>query len=62
MKATEQEKDRLWSLYSSLESPKSKKDLLFQAEVMVRAQEALKEDYGISDESTKQPTDNRPAA
>jgi len=29
---------------------------------MARAQEALKEDYGISNESAKQPTDNRPAA
>jgi len=35
-------------------------------EAMAKAQEALqealKEDYGISDEQTKQPTDNRPAA
>ena len=31
-------------------------------EVIARAQEALRENYGILDESTKQPTDNRPAA
>jgi len=57
MKATEQEKDILWSLYSSLESPKSKKDLLFQVETMVRAQEALKEDYGLPPESILAKTD-----
>ena len=46
MKATEQEKGLL-ELFRKLESEKSKNDLLYQAETMLRAQNALKEDYGL---------------
>jgi hypothetical protein len=42
----DQEK-KLVGLFRKLESQKCGDDLLFQAETMVRAQEALKQDYGI---------------
>ena len=43
---TEKEK-RLFILFNELESEKCKDDLIFQAEAMARAQEALKADYGL---------------
>jgi len=46
MKMTEKEKG-LMSLFKKLESDKCKNDLIFHAEAMVRAQEALKADYGL---------------
>jgi len=46
MKKTDQEKE-LFELFRKMESQKSKRDLLFHAETMVRAQEALREDYGL---------------
>ena len=47
MKVTDQEKGLL-GLFRRMESKKSQDDLIFQAEVMVRAQRALKEDYGLT--------------
>jgi hypothetical protein len=46
MKMTDKE-TRLLDLTRKLESQKCKEDLIFHAEVMVRAQEALKADYGL---------------
>jgi hypothetical protein len=46
MKLNDDDK-RLVELARKLESPKCKKDLLLYAEGMVRAQEALKADYGL---------------
>jgi hypothetical protein len=46
MKMTESEK-KLLELSRKLESPRCRDDLMYQAEAMVRAQEALKEDYGL---------------
>jgi len=46
MKMTEKEKG-LIGLFKKLESDKCKNDLIFHAEAMVRAQEALKADYGL---------------
>jgi hypothetical protein len=46
MKMTEKEKG-LIRLFKSLESEKCQDDLVFHAETMVRAQNALKADYGI---------------
>jgi hypothetical protein len=46
MKITDREKGIL-AAFRRLESEKSRDDVLFLAEVMVRAQEALKEDYGL---------------
>jgi hypothetical protein len=46
MKITEREK-ALLALFRKIETPKNRDDLLFQAETMVRAQEALKADYGL---------------
>ena len=43
---TEQEK-KLVEVFRGLESEKCKGDLVFQAETMARAQEALKADYGL---------------
>jgi hypothetical protein len=44
---TDKEKGLLL-LFRKLESEKSREDVIFQAEAMVRAQEALREDYGLS--------------
>jgi hypothetical protein len=46
MRITNEEK-RLLDLTRKLESPKCREDLVYQAEAMVRAQEALKMDYGL---------------
>jgi hypothetical protein len=46
MKLSKEEK-RLLELSRKMESPKCKENLLIQAEAMVRAQEALKADYGL---------------
>jgi hypothetical protein len=46
MKITEKEKGIL-ERFKRLESEKSKDDLIFYAEAMVRAQEALMADYGL---------------
>jgi hypothetical protein len=46
MKMTEEEK-KLLELARKLESPKCREDLIFQAETMVRAQDALRADYGL---------------
>ena len=46
MKMTEQEKG-LMSLFREMESQKNKDDLVFYAETTVRAQRALKADYGL---------------
>jgi hypothetical protein len=46
MKMTEEEK-KLLGLARKLESPKCREDLIFQAEAMVRAQDALRADYGL---------------
>jgi len=46
MKMTDEEK-RLLDLSRKLESQSCKEDLLHHAETMVRAQEALKADYGL---------------
>jgi len=45
-KMTDQEKTLL-GLCRRLESDKSRDDLVFQAQTMVRAQDAMKEDYGL---------------
>jgi hypothetical protein len=47
MKVTDQEKGLL-GLFRRLESKKSQDDLIFQAEAMVRAQDALRADYGLT--------------
>jgi hypothetical protein len=39
---------KLVGLLRKLESQKSADDLLYQAETMVRVQEALRQDYGIT--------------
>jgi hypothetical protein len=39
---------RLLEGFRQLESKKSQDDMIFQAESMVRSQEALKEDYGLT--------------
>jgi hypothetical protein len=54
---TEQEQ-KIIEIYRKLENQKSKDDLLFQAETMVRAQEALKADYGLDDQK---PSVRKPA-
>jgi hypothetical protein len=46
MKMTEREKG-LVGLFRKLESEKCRDDVIYQAEAMVRAQEALKADYGL---------------
>jgi hypothetical protein len=46
MKMTEKEKGIL-ERFKRLESEKSRDDLIFHAETMVRAQEALMADYGL---------------
>ena len=46
MKMTDREKGLL-GLFRRLESEKSQDDVIYQAEAMVRAQEALKADYGL---------------
>jgi hypothetical protein len=47
MKMTDKEKGIL-KFFRKIENEKSRDDLLFQAEIIVRAQEAFKEDYGIT--------------
>ena|GEM_PF-2849023 len=47
MKITKDEEKQLLSVARKLESKKCRDSLLFHAESMVRAQEALKEDYGL---------------
>jgi hypothetical protein len=46
MKMTEREKGLL-GLFRKLESEKCRDDVIYQAEAMVRAQEALRADYGL---------------
>jgi len=46
MKNTEQEKG-LIGLFRQLESDKNREDLIFTAQTMVRAQEAMRADYGL---------------
>jgi hypothetical protein len=46
MKMTDEEK-KLLGFTRKLESQKCREDLMYQAEAMVRAQEALKADYGL---------------
>jgi hypothetical protein len=46
MKMTDMEK-RLLGAFGKLESEKSQNDVIYQAEAMVRAQEALRADYGL---------------
>jgi hypothetical protein len=46
MKLTDEEK-KLIEITRKLESQKCRNDLIFQGEAMVRAQEALKADYGL---------------
>jgi hypothetical protein len=46
MKMTDMEK-RLLGAFGKLESEKSQSDVIYQTEAMVRAQEALKADYGL---------------
>jgi hypothetical protein len=46
MKMTEEDK-RLLEVVRKLESQKCREMLLFQAQAMVQAQNALREDYGI---------------
>ena len=46
MKITEQE-ERFLDIFRKVGSEKSKNDLLFQAEIIVRAQEDLIADYGL---------------
>jgi hypothetical protein len=46
MKLTEKQKNLL-AVFRQIEGEKSQDDLIFQAETMYRAQEALKADYGI---------------
>jgi phosphoribosylamine-glycine ligase len=46
MKMTNDEK-KLLGLTRKLENQKCREDLIYQAEAMVRAQEALKADYGL---------------
>jgi hypothetical protein len=45
-KLTDQEKSLL-TLFKRIEGEKGRNDLLFQAETMVRAQEAMRNDYGL---------------
>jgi hypothetical protein len=47
MRLTDKEK-RLLGAFGKLKSEKSREDVLFQAEAMVRAQEALRADYGLA--------------
>jgi hypothetical protein len=51
MKMTERERGLL-AAFRKLESEKSREDVIFQAEAMVRAQEALREDYGLTGRDT----------
>lgn len=46
MKMSDKEKD-LIGLFRKMETEKSKDDLIFQAETMIRAQEAMRRDYGL---------------
>jgi hypothetical protein len=46
MKITEKQK-KLAKIFKQLEGKKTQDDLIFQAETMLRAQKALKEDYGL---------------
>jgi hypothetical protein len=46
MRITNEEK-KLLGIVRKLESPKCREDLIYQAEAMVRAQTALKMDYGL---------------
>ncbi len=39
--------NRLIELFNKIESSKNQDDILFHAETTLRAQEALKEDYGL---------------
>jgi hypothetical protein len=47
MRLTEQEKSLL-ALFKKIEGERGRNDLLFQAETMVRAQDAMKNDYGLA--------------
>ncbi|MDR1452172.1 MAG: hypothetical protein LBI57_07600 [Helicobacteraceae bacterium] len=46
MKMTDREK-RLLGAFHKLENEKTQDDVIYQTEAMVRAQEALKADYGL---------------
>jgi hypothetical protein len=63
MKMTDKEK-RLLGLFKGFESEKNRDDLIFQAETMVRAQEAMKADYGLAglDAPLFNGADGKPAA
>ena len=47
MRLTDMEK-RLLAAFGRLESEKSREDVIFQATAMVRAQDALRDDYGLA--------------
>jgi hypothetical protein len=49
MEITNQEKGLL-ELYRKLESQRNRNDVIFQIDAMVRAQEALRADYGLDRE------------
>jgi len=44
-----EDEEKVLGLFRKLKSEKCRKDLFFQGETMVRAQEAVKVDYGIVD-------------
>jgi hypothetical protein len=48
MKAKTEKEKRLFEIFGKFESEKSRDDVLFCAEAMLRAQEALKADYGLA--------------
>jgi len=47
MKKITEKGKKLLELFEKIEGEKSRADLLYQAETMLRAQEALKADYGL---------------
>ena len=47
MKRLTEKGKKLQELFEKIESEKNRDDLLFQAETVLRAQEALKADYGL---------------
>ena len=47
MKKITEKGKKLLELFEKIEGEKSRTDLLYQAETMLRAQEALKADYGL---------------
>jgi len=55
------EKQDLLDTFQKLD-PEHRTEVLAYVRVAYATQERTKKHYGISDENTKQPTDNRPAA